>query len=125
MGKIYLRPHHAICLNLFVGNGYSKNFIDNLSKIENLPSETKIEISFGLDSVCASCPNKLFGKCLSEKKVQKLDRNTADICGFVEGNEMTLFDFKKRALEKILKSGHFNDICHSCSYYSFCKKIQK
>ena len=42
-----LRPHHSMCLQFFVGKGYSAPFNRKMSETLSLPSDTKVTVTFG------------------------------------------------------------------------------
>ena len=64
MVKIYLRIHHVICMQSFIGKGYSENFVQNFSNILNyIKSNPLLKCIYFVnccDDICKCCPNKLY-----------------------------------------------------------------
>ena len=67
---LHLRPHHLLCLQTFVGLGYSEEFVRNMTRAKEAlgrdPS-TAIKLVRGADDLCGACPNCEEGHCTSEK----------------------------------------------------------
>ena len=80
---ICLRPHHLLCLQTFVGHGYSPEFTAHMTIVKkqlNTDPLTPITLVNGPDDLCAHCPNCVDGSCTSPKPAvfdhlvgQKLD----------------------------------------------------
>uniref|UniRef100_A0A7C4WD24 DUF1284 domain-containing protein n=1 Tax=Geoglobus ahangari TaxID=113653 RepID=A0A7C4WD24_9EURY len=68
-----LRGHHLICLNFFKGEGYSKEFVEN---IERILKEREIEVVIGADDVCSKCPHLKSGSCNYKENSRKRDQRT-------------------------------------------------
>lgn len=67
---LHLRPHHLLCLQTFVGHGYSEEFVVRMTYVKNQLAgdpATPIMLVTGADDLCAHCPNCVEGKCTSEK----------------------------------------------------------
>lgn len=121
-----LRPHHLLCTQGYSGNGYSKDFVDNMNTVtsylrNNLNS--KIEIIFSTDDLCASCPNKIgTNLCKYNFKVQSYDEKIIKYFNIEEKiynyNEIISAIYSK-ITPLILK-----DICSNCDWYpiSRCRK---
>lgn len=74
---IRLRPHHALCLQTYVGKGYSNAFSENMTKISqalNQRPTQMVHFTLGADEICAACPNLQNGVCSKEDSCAKLDR---------------------------------------------------
>ena len=54
---LQLRPHHSLCMQFYVGKAYSPDFGRNMEQKLLLPEDTELGITFGLDDLCAHCPN--------------------------------------------------------------------
>ena len=64
-----LRPHHLLCLQTFVGHGYSEEFVLHMTLVKNrlnADPHTPIVLVKGADELCAHCPNCVDGHCTSE-----------------------------------------------------------
>ena len=68
--SICLRPHHLLCLQTFVGHGYSPEFTAHMTIVQKqLPPDplTPITLVNGPDDLCGHCPNCVDGSCTSPK----------------------------------------------------------
>ena len=68
--NLHLRPHHLLCLQTFVGRGYSEEFVKNMTLVKRqLTTNTRTPITLlsGADDLCAHCPSCVDGQCTSEK----------------------------------------------------------
>ncbi|HDL15578.1 MAG TPA: DUF1284 domain-containing protein [Euryarchaeota archaeon] len=50
-----LRGHHLLCLNFFKGEGYNRNFVDNLRKVLDKAKREEFYIAIGSDDICIAC----------------------------------------------------------------------
>ena len=67
---ICLRPHHLLCLQTFVGHGYSPEFTAHMTIVQKqLTTDplTPITLVNGPDVLCGHCPNCVDGSCTSPK----------------------------------------------------------
>lgn len=67
---ICLRPHHLLCLQTFVGHGYSPEFTAHMTIVQKqLTTDplTPITLVNGPDDLCGHCPNCVDGSCTSPK----------------------------------------------------------
>ena len=67
---LHLRPHHLLCLQTFIGHGYSEEFVRRMTIVKNQLEQdplTFIEVVEGADDLCAACPNNTDGQCTSDK----------------------------------------------------------
>lgn len=118
--KLMLRPHHSLCMQFFVGKGYSKEFTEYMYEVIKLPPETSVDITFNLDTICGHCPNHPLGKCFSHNKVLGIDKKVAEICGYSKDMTIVLTDFLKNSKEKIILTGRLNEVCGNCSFIAIC-----
>lgn len=129
--RIKLRPHHILCSFCFAGNGYSDEFINNLTRIVNTLESSKndeieIEIIQGTDDICAHCPNCHDQKCTTKDKVNLLDKFHTKVLGINFGDILTWNKCKQMITSKITLS-ILRNICNSCSWLEsgICGKIIK
>ncbi|RDY25226.1 DUF1284 domain-containing protein [Romboutsia weinsteinii] len=130
---IKIRPHHILCMRAYQGRGYSEEFGINMEKViekigvfnriynnTNEVSEEKIEkvqVVFGLDSLCAKCPHNVDEEtCVTEAKVNTLDYKVVNYFNIKEG----IYNYKE--LENLvydhITEEIFDDICINCSWYN-------
>ena len=57
--ELWLRPHHLLCLQSFVGHGYSEEFVQQMSVVKQQLTDspdTPVKIVQGADMLCLHCP---------------------------------------------------------------------
>ncbi|MCR5755771.1 MAG: DUF1284 domain-containing protein, partial [Acetatifactor sp.] len=111
-----LRPHHSLCMQFFIGKGYSQEFTDKMYELLKLPQSTPIEITFGLDELCHSCPNHQTGVCDSEAHVHEIDRRVAEHFAYTEGSKLTLGEFWENAGKDIIEKKTLREYCGDCEF---------
>lgn len=116
-----LRPHHSLCMQFFIGKGYSEQFTDNMYKVLALPDDTPVTITFGIDALCRCCPNLKSDKCETENKVVAIDKRVADICRFSCGDSLLMGDFLNKAKKDIILAGKLEEVCRDCEFTDICK----
>lgn len=122
-----LRPHHLLCTQGYSGKGYNETFVDNMNRlVKKLRSEerTDIELVFGTDDLCDSCPNKNANDtCETNGKVTSIDQKVIDYFN-LEEKHYIYQDLTKQIKENITEE-QMQDICSTCSWYkiSSCKKV--
>ena len=122
---IKLRPHHLLCTQGYRGKGYSKEFVENMTKIVRSIKNEKVQVQliFSEDDICSKCPN------LSENNICK--SNTVNM---IDNKVIKYFELEEKVYEyesliRYIKSHITNeimdDICGNCEWYSIskCKKI--
>lgn len=120
--KALLRGHHLICLNFFRGEGYSKEFIENLYAVIK---KENIEIVTGADEVCRKCPYIKEGKCRSsdytDEKIHLEDREALRLLEFKPG---MIVDWKMIAskLPDIIEEWK-TEFCLACGYRKVCFNV--
>jgi hypothetical protein len=126
---IAFRPHHFLCALCFQGKGYSPEFIANFSTImQYLNSEQGddviIEVVAHTDSICDPCPSKREKKCVSQKKILRLDEAHATILAIQSGEKITWGEAKKR-IRKNMTLEKFHVACAPCEWkkLGICEKV--
>jgi hypothetical protein len=124
--ELLLRPHHALCLQYFIGQGYGGEFVENMFHIKRLlcekPDRTVI-LHSGTDCICAACPNNRGGVCLSSEKVARYDRECLKACGIAENQAISWAELRRRAAEKIIRKPEVrNQICFDCLWKTLCQQ---
>ena len=120
--KALLRGHHLICLNFFMGEGYTEEFIENLYSVIK---KENIEIVTGADEVCRKCPYLKEDKCRSsdytDEKIHLQDQEALRLLGFKPG--MTV-DWKMIAskLPTIIEEWKA-EFCCACGYRKVCFNV--
>ena len=125
MEKIKLRYHHLLCINFFIGKGYSNEFVENFKYWKNkLEKENPlIEIVGFKDVICDKCPNWEDDKCATQDKVSRYDQNIENYLpksGIYRYQELI-----KIIEENIINKVPVKDLCKDCEYLSICSNIQE
>jgi len=121
--RVWIRPHHGLCMHFFVGQGYSDTFVDNMKRvIERLNGnpDTIVDLRVGCDVVCDFCPHNRQGICESEPKVEEIDRRCLSCCGLKEGQTLTWMEYTKLIASCILASNKLKLVCRDCEWLPLC-----
>ncbi len=74
---VRLRGHHLICLQFYRGEGYSKDFVENLYRVLEKAKSEGVEVVEGEDDVCIACPYNRNGICThsdeANREIRRLD----------------------------------------------------
>ncbi|MDP4143535.1 MAG: DUF1284 domain-containing protein [Bacillota bacterium] len=120
---ITLRPHHIMCFQGYEGKGYNQDFISNMDKIYiQLKEKTnsKINIVFSTDDVCAKCPNKLSeNSCNTNEKVMTIDSKVIHYLNLAE--KIYTYNELIRMLRSNINEKIMDDICGHCGWYETSK----
>ncbi len=116
-----LRGHHLICLQFFVGKGYSRRFVRNTLKV--LREKDRITIVDGLDDVCRAYPYNTNGRCsnprTSNERIWCLDRLALSLLSAKVGSRIN-WDEVRRKLPKVLPIW-IKRACKGCRWWKICK----
>jgi len=120
-GSMKLRAHHLICLLGFIGLGYSKDYVDNMTKIvDQLSPSTLIEVSSKPDAICAPCPFLGEKGCQergseSEEVVRNRDLAVMKRLNIVAGDRITWSEIEER-IRSSISPEDLVDICQDCQW---------
>lgn len=122
---IFLRPHHSLCSQFYVGNGYSEEFVENMTNILNSlnTNNLKVRIVDHCDDICACCPKNTDGKCENEESVQITDKKCLDEYKFSVDDEIYWNDLKAKVVNKIVGQNKLPPVCNKCQWLSICKNV--
>lgn len=121
MQRYKIRPHHGLCLQFFEGKGYSKEFVENMYLVQEASRKNApIELRFGKDTVCEKCPNFQGEACLTQEKVEEMDRKVTELCNLYEGQQMGFSEYLNLVQDNILKGNQLEYVCSTCSWYTIC-----
>ena len=120
---VRLRAHHLICLHFYRGEGYDRDFIENLETVLKDASVNGVLLVEGCDDVCRACPSQKEGVCTAEpggeEKIQRLDRLAKDLLKPVD--QALNWSEIKRQIPNILKDWK-TGACESCEWKVVCEK---
>jgi len=120
-----LRGHHLICLHFFTGEGYTREFVDNLNKVlSKAEVGEEIEVINSADDVCIKCPHLKEGICSYkegfEEEIRKMDLRACKLLEISYGTRIKWGDIKRR-LKNVLKEW-IKHYCKECQYRTVCEK---
>lgn len=126
MQEYSLRPHHGLCIAFFRGNGYSRDFTQNMTDIiSRLTSEDpQISLTSGADIICAACPHNIDGRCDSAEKVEAYDKAVMDACGLGIDVNLSWDSFRNLVRQNIINPGKRRNICGGCQWDALCNSIE-
>ena len=119
-----LRAHHGMCLTFFKGNGYNREFVINMTIIQDRlrkNPDLKVKIVNYTEDICKACPENINGKCKNFEKVLNYDNKFLEYCGIKSGTILPFCKFEKLVNNKILIPGIRKQICGNCQWNEFCK----
>ncbi len=120
--SVKLRPHHSMCIQFFVGNGYSNEFVEHMRKViyfleQNDPFVILVESS---DVICTECPHERNEICENEDKVAAIDCRCKIAAGIGDAKAIRWSELKKTVNERIIRCGKLSEICNDCCWKKIC-----
>ncbi len=119
--RVRYRPHHFLCSLGFEGKGYSPGFTANMSAIVmgrlRAPhgDATPIEVTGGLDDICAPCPKNRGHVCAVQARIDRLDAAHGAALCLAPGDTLTWGEAKARILEGV-PPGSLATLCAGCAW---------
>ena len=116
-----LRGHNLLCIQGFVGKGYSDEFVANMTGvIAALTEESRVTVVAEPDVLCGSCPHlKRTGCSLhgdgTEQGILTQDRNVLERLGIASGEEVTWGEILER-IRRSIAPEDLDAICGSCPW---------
>ena len=112
----------------FTGKGYSAAFVANMTHViavlRAMP-ETQIELTAGVDVLCACCPHNQEGACESSPKPSLYDQAVLQCCGLQMGQRLSWKEFQKHVSQRILERDLLEQVCRGCQWLSLCQETTK
>lgn len=119
--NIALRPHHLLCIQNYIGKGYSDAFTAHMEEVIGmLGKDPQIQLVTGCDELCSACPHNAGGVCDSADDVDRLDQGVLDTCGLTPGQREHWSVLSAAAKELVLQTEQFEKICSACQWYEIC-----
>lgn len=115
-----LRGHHLFCLLGYRGMGYSKEYVENMTKIHQTlreSPETWIQIVKGPDHLCEKYPNTGDYHC-QDKSIYDRDAVILEKMGLRIG-QLLKWKHVEFAIRKHVVPSDILSICETCSWRSF------
>lgn len=129
MINITVRVHHVICMQSFIGKGYSKEFTENFSSIIQYlklnPIQKCIKLVDYCDNICKYCPNRTqSNQCKNEIFIKYLDNSYKSICNFSYAKQYSLDEINS-IIKNSITINKFKIICSKCQWFGICSKLIK
>jgi len=124
---IRLRGHHLICLHFYRGEGYSREFVENLENVVRRASDgEEIEVVEGADDICRACPTVQDGKCMAvpgaDEKIRKMDAEAAAYLGVAFRSKVRWPDVKAEVMAA--PKEWLAAFCAGCDWKGTCAEVK-
>lgn len=116
-----IRAHNLLCIQGFVGKGYSPEFVANMSEvIDGLRNRSEVTVLAEPDAICDACPNLAESGCAlhgegSEQGIVRQDRDVMARLGIEEGATLAWGLIVERVAERV-RPDDLDEICGSCPW---------
>ena len=116
-----LRAHNLLCIQGFVGKGYSPEFVRNMKEIVGgLGGRTEVTVVAEPDSLCSACPNLKASGCAlhgegTEKGIVRQDKDVLARLGLSDGQTVTWGEILARIRARV-KPDDLDAICGTCPW---------
>ncbi len=122
-----LRGHHLLCLNFFKGEGYNRNFVDNLRKVLEKAKRKEFYIAIGSDDICIACSHLKDNKCnfnnmQNEEKIKGLDTLALNLLNFKAG-ERIMWSYIDSKLPDVFTDWR-DEACSECQWLETCSSTE-
>ncbi|AST91337.1 hypothetical protein BC6307_08635 [Sutcliffiella cohnii] len=120
-----LRGHHLFCLLGYRGMGYSKEYVENMTKLHQTlrnDPETWIQIVKGPDQLCEKYPNTGEYHC-KDKTIYERDAAILEKMDLKIGQMLKWKDIEFRIRQHVVPTD-IQTVCESCSWrtYGVCEE---
>jgi hypothetical protein len=117
-----------VCLHFFTGEGYSREFIDNLRcLLQRAAGDEDILVVEGADDVCRACPylseNQCFHEPDAERKIRRLDESAMFFLEIKPSEKVKWQDLRLKVQSAL--SQWFSSFCDGCDWETLCQREQK
>ena len=119
---VMLRPHHVLCIQFFVGYGYSENFVQSMTDVIKYLKckDPHIQLVEECDVICRNCPMNKEGRCSSESKVRSIDKRALMEYGLDFGDKLRWSSLEELACSRVISGGRLPYVCEKCSWRELC-----
>jgi hypothetical protein len=131
LSPIRLRGHTLLCLQGFRGEGYSSEFVANMTVVYRALTkdpETWVEVIASPDAVCAACPHQLSSGCTlngerSEEEIKSQDFVVLNKLGLEVGNRVRWRDILNR-ISRSVRGEDLPATCGTCRWLplGYCRE---
>lgn len=125
---IRLRGHHLICLHFYRGEGYSREFVENLDDVIRRATEgEEIEVVEGADDICRACPTLQGEKCVARPgvdiEIREMDAEATAYLGVEVGSKVFWQEMKSKVMA--MPKEWLVAFCEGCDWEEVCAEIKK
>lgn len=123
---IKLRPHHGLCIQHFVGKGYSEEFVVEMTNvIQQLEQNelVQIQLTSSADVICKACPHNENGACKSGQKVIDYDNKCLALCELKDGDVLFWSEYKNLIFKSIIACDKLSLVCVDCQWIDICSSF--
>lgn len=116
-----LRAHNLLCIQGFVGKGYSPEFVANMkATVDELGEGTEVIVVDGPDRLCEACPNLAASGCTlhgegTEATIVRQDRDVLRRLGLAAGETVPWGEILAR-IRVAVEPGDLDEICGTCPW---------
>jgi len=124
---VRLRGHHFICLQFYGGQGYSDEFVANLTELVTRLRSEPARLVAGADDVCSACPSlsdtrECADPHTGEAEIARIDTLAQELLGMDVGDMVTLAQAAERLADDAVAVGRWRyESCDGCSFESVCE----
>ena len=120
--RLKLRGHNLLCIQGFVGKGYSPGFVANMTRVvDSLGDGRDVTVVDGPDALCAACPHldaasgcTLHGSG-TEEGIVRQDRDVMARLGLHAEQTIAWSEILQRIRDHVAPDD-LDDICGSCPW---------
>ncbi len=122
---IRLRGHHLICLNFYRGEGYDREYIQNLEDVMHRANQgEEIEVVEGADDICRVCPTLQGEKCVAkpgvDAEIRDIDAQATAYLTVGIGAKVLWQDIKTKVAEA--PKEWLTVFCGGCDWKQVCNQ---
>ncbi|MDQ0285835.1 hypothetical protein J2Z49_000940 [Desulfofundulus luciae] len=123
-----MRGHHLICLHFYRGEGYSREFVENLEDVVRRATEgEEIAVVEGADDICRTCPALQGEKCAAkpgaDAEIREMDAEAATHLGIEVGSKVLWQEIKAKLLAT--PKEWVTAFCEGCDWGEVCAGKKK
>jgi len=125
---IRLRGHHLICLHFYSGEGYSREFVENLEGVlRRARNGEVIEMVDGADDICRACPTVRGDECVAtpgvDAEIRTMDVEAAAHLGVKTGSHLLWEEVKNKVIKT--SKDWLAAFCEGCGWREACDAKKK
>lgn len=117
---VQLRGHHLFCLLGYRGMGYSKDYVENMTKLHQRlieHPETLVELVEGPDQLCEKYPNSGEYHC-KDQNIYERDAVILEKLGLKLGVTLPWYEIENRVKDFVIPSD-IQTVCETCNWRSY------